>query len=699
MLRIIIIKISMFAVIYLSVQESLLAKTYSFHYSHRDTLVPNKGDDISSVIFSNGTKIQRSGQMTEIRIFEKNSKDGYVKLGDSFVQIHAAFPSRSNAKVAIIRSNCMCTAQGDLKRYHLAIISAGKLMWYDFFPYPFNNDFSLNFRIEGKNDPKVDVQNMTGLAGFNELDDAILFKYKFLENFGFVNESFNPNPIYSGLIGYHPESVFGDENLRKPLIKILKKGQFSALRRNMQVAEESFLLEDKYIVFNGCRRHNCPGNEGSLIIDVTGDGIWAIWSDEDEKKIYFASNVQWTREILGKFKLSKFDIRGEEEKSNVNTYPGIFEILEIAARENVKVGEVNINKVMAFQAREKISLTISNTEPEKDGSFTISIQTNTDTASLQINGEELGGRADGSYTIKRIARAGQDTKLDIVATDTNGNTDTKTITVSRPVAESKPVVAVLNPAQVKKQPERDAVAIIIGIADYKNLPRADFANDDARVFYDYAVRALGVKPENIKLLVDTDADDVAIYQAFKTWLPGRVRAGTDVYVYYSGHGLPTADGQGLYLLPQRAHRDFIDKTAITQAEINAAIQAAKPRSVTVFLDACYSGQARSGETLIASARPVALKTAKQLFPDNFTVITASQADQISSSSPDLKHGIFSYYLMRGMEGDADANRDGKITAGEMQTYLLEQVTRQAGMMNRKQEPQLTGDANRVLVGR
>jgi uncharacterized caspase-like protein len=88
-----------------------------------------------------------------------------------------------------------------------------------------------------------------------------------------------------------------------------------------------------------------------------------------------------------------------------------------------------------------------------------------------------------------------------------------------------------------------------------------------------------------------------------------------------------------------------------------------------------------------------------LFPDSFTVITASQHDQISSSSPDLQHGIFSYYLMRGMEGDADANKDGKITLGEMQVYLSENVSRQAAMMSRKQEPQLIGDANWVLVGR
>jgi len=117
------------------------------------------------------------------------------------------------------------------------------------------------------------------------------------------------------------------------------------------------------------------------------------------------------------------------------------------------------------------------------------------------------------------------------------------------------------------------------------------------------------------------------------------------------------------------------------------------------MDACYSGQARTGELLIAGARPVSLRTENRLFPDSFTVVSASRHDQISSSSPDLQHGIFSYYLMRGMEGDADSNRDGKITLGELQGYLAENVPRQAATMNRRQDPQLFGDANRVLVGR
>jgi uncharacterized caspase-like protein len=119
----------------------------------------------------------------------------------------------------------------------------------------------------------------------------------------------------------------------------------------------------------------------------------------------------------------------------------------------------------------------------------------------------------------------------------------------------------------------------------------------------------------------------------------------------------------------------------------------------MFIDACYSGQTRGGETLLASAKPISLKTDNNAFPSNFTVITASANDQISSSSPELKHGIFSFYLMKGMEGDADGNKDGKITAGEMLEYLQDKVSRQAMSMSRKQDTQLVGDANKVLMGR
>ena len=67
--------------------------------------------------------------------------------------------------------------------------------------------------------------------------------------------------------------------------------------------------------------------------------------------------------------------------------------------------------------------------------------------------------------------------------------------------------------------------------------------------------------------------------------------------------------------------------------------------------------------------------------------------QTAKMLDDAKHGLFSYYLMKGMEGDADANKDKKITSGELHKYVLANVSR----MQRNQTPELQGDQSRVLV--
>jgi len=348
----------------------------------------------------------------------------------------------------------------------------------------------------------------------------------------------------------------------------------------------------------------------------------------------------------------------------------------------------------------RIAIKGSASQPDANGDFTITIQTGADTASLKIDGEEVGGKRDGNYVIKRVARVGEQNSYLITARDVFGNTDSATVTVARQVADSRPLIPRLNPASVKVQQSRDAVAIIIGIENYRRVAKADFANADAKEFYTYASRALGIKPENIKLLVDDGADDIEMLNAFQNWLPLKVNKGkTDVYVFYSGHGYPSQDGNSLYFLPFNVDKQYLDRTSVKQKEVVSALQKAQAKSVTMFIDACYSGQTRGGEVLIAGLKPIVAKTDEKAYPAEFTVITASAADQFSSASQDLKHGIFSFYLMKGMEGDADGNKDGRITSGELQKYLSEMVGKQAMGLNRTQNTQLFGDADRVLVGR
>ena len=209
---------------------------------------------------------------------------------------------------------------------------------------------------------------------------------------------------------------------------------------------------------------------------------------------------------------------------------------------------------------------------------------------------------------------------------------------------------------------------------------------------------LGIKQENIRTLIDTEADYAEIIKTFKNWLPLHITPNkTDLFIFYSGHGLPSEDGKNLYLLPYSADRDLLDRTAINQSELVKLINEANPKSVTLIMDSCYSGMTRTGGTLLADARPIVLKTESIALPPNFTVISASAPEQISSSSKELGHGIFSYFFMKGLEGAADLNDDNKITLTEIHSYARQNVKKMASSLNRTQDPQLIGDGSRVIT--
>ena len=141
-----------------------------------------------------------------------------------------------------------------------------------------------------------------------------------------------------------------------------------------------------------------------------------------------------------------------------------------------------------------------------------------------------------------------------------------------------------------------------------------------------------------------------------------------------------------------SHRLLADYD-ISRERLLTDLASANPRSVTVCLYTCYSGTTRGTDMLIAS-RPIASKALKQSVHDNFTVFTAAAGDQTAKPQEEAKHGMFSYFLMKGMEGKADKKQDNKITAGELHSYVQSNGGQQyAGA----QTPELQGDAERVLV--
>ena len=76
---------------------------------------------------------------------------------------------------------------------------------------------------------------------------------------------------------------------------------------------------------------------------------------------------------------------------------------------------------------------------------------------------------------------------------------------------------------------------------------------------------------------------------------------------------------------------------------------------------------------------------------------ASKLDQISSGLKEAEHGIFSYFLMKGLEGKADLNKDKEITNGELLAYMDQNVSQKASELGRQQNPSLAGDPDKVLM--
>jgi len=78
------------------------------------------------------------------------------------------------------------------------------------------------------------------------------------------------------------------------------------------------------------------------------------------------------------------------------------------------------------------------------------------------------------------------------------------------------------------------------------------------------------------------------------------------------------------------------------------------------------------------------------------IITASRTNEVSIELPELGHGIFSYYLVTGLKGAADLNRDGIISLQELYEYVEQQVTTKSRAVGGNQHPVMKGELEGAL---
>jgi uncharacterized caspase-like protein len=191
-----------------------------------------------------------------------------------------------------------------------------------------------------------------------------------------------------------------------------------------------------------------------------------------------------------------------------------------------------------------------------------------------------------------------------------------------------------------------------------------------------------IPPENILLLLNEDAKLTRLRSTLGTYLKNKAGREDMVIIYFAGHGatekdVTSPDGDGLekYLLPYDVEPKDLYATALPMGEISRIFTRIQSERLIFIADSCYSGA--------SGGRTISLTGIRSTISDGFldriasgkgkVILTASGANEVSEENENLRHGVFTYYLLEGLRGNADTDRDGLITVDEAYRYVSDRV--------------------------
>jgi hypothetical protein len=256
--------------------------------------------------------------------------------------------------------------------------------------------------------------------------------------------------------------------------------------------------------------------------------------------------------------------------------------------------------------------------------------------------------------------------------------------------------------QLAKKREK-VFGVVIGINKYKNFPSLKYAANDAREFYRYLTEVNQVPKDHVWLVLDEEATLDKFRSTLGTLL--RRSAGKDdtVIIFLAGHGAteqdpssPDGDGLEKYILPYNADPKDLYASALPMSEVSRIFQRISSERLVFIGDTCYSG-ASGGRTIFAGGTRANVSGA---FLERLSqgkgrvIITASDANEVSVERDELKHGVFTYYLLEGLRGKADLDKDGVITVDEVYRYVSMKVPQATGQ---NQHPVKKGETTGQII--
>ena len=275
-------------------------------------------------------------------------------------------------------------------------------------------------------------------------------------------------------------------------------------------------------------------------------------------------------------------------------------------------------------------------------------------------------------------------RVKIEAIDLRGNVATREMTIVRSQAEQG------TPEAVASAIPGQRYAVIIGIGAYQDERlNLSYTVNDAQGLYDVLTdpKYGAIPRENVQLLLSENATTVNIKKSIGTWLRRAAKEEDTVIIYYSGHGAP--EGDETYWVTYDADIDDLYSTALSNRAISDMLGRISAKRLITFLDSCYSAATvnRSNQS-----RNIPTEIPWEKFTgEGRIVISASNGKELSLELEEYKHGIFTYYLLEGLKGQADRNEDAVIEVEEIWDFVRKQVRDKARSEGNNQTPVFQGD--------
>jgi hypothetical protein len=228
------------------------------------------------------------------------------------------------------------------------------------------------------------------------------------------------------------------------------------------------------------------------------------------------------------------------------------------------------------------------------------------------------------------------------------------------------------PAMNGKAAQPQAVGIAVGVGTFRDpaIPSRKFATHDAEVMGAYFKTILGIPPDKVKVVIDGDGlkDDLA--DVFEQWLPTQVGAKHTAYIYVSGRALVDQETGAVSLLPYDGTMASASRT-FSLARLERALTHASLKQAVLMLDLSLEPVAGSGSTSTTMPRWSHQDSAGE--NDRLMIMVGNSALQEAQAYQPGQHGLFTYFLLKGLRGAADLDKNGTVVTGELCAYVHGQV--------------------------